>query len=115
MRLFSCVVEMVAARPRAIFLGAAFFVAAGGKEFVLPDGFVLLLMPEWTAFASPAVSAGESLLALSAVPSCLTTALCGNVFGSLVFFFMFIGFVVGDFEVAKSDVSSRADLAGFVV
>ena len=115
MRLFSCVVEMVAARPRATFLGAAFFVAAGDKELVFPDGFAFLFMPEWTAFASPAVSAGASLLAPSAVRSCWAVVLCGIVFSSFVFFFMVIGFAVGDFEVAKSDVFSRADLAGFVV
>ena len=114
MACLSLVVDMVAAKPRATLRGGIVASGVGVKELAF-----------WGLSASPATVMLANLFALvSTVESiCVSHSpksddsgegvfvYRGVGLGSLGVVFMFIGFAVGFFETAKSDVFSRSDLA----
>lgn len=111
MACFSFVVDMVAASPRATLRGLATSPAAVAKDAVFSPSSAAVRLTELTLFAPTVVMVDASPRAVIGASVCglFIPGARGN--GSLVEFFMFIGFAVEVFKGAKFDVFQGANLA----
>jgi hypothetical protein len=110
----SLVVDMVAAKPRATLRVGIDSSAVGVKELVfwrLSAFTTTVMLANFPAFVSTVTSVGVSPLPKSDDSGEGVFVSRGAGFGFFDVVFMFIGFAVGFFEAAKSDVFSRSDLA----
>ena len=110
MRCFSWVVEIVAARPRATLRVGIDSSAAGVKEPVfwgLSASPVTAMLADFLAFESTVASIEVSHWPKSGDSGDGVFVYRRAGLGSFGVVFMFIGFTVGFFEAAKSDVFSR--------
>ena len=113
MACLSLVVDMVAARPLATLRGGIVSSAVGVKELVF---WGLSASPATVMWANSAslistvisIDVSQGLTSDDSVAFVFVSRSAG--LGSLGVVFMFIGFTVGFFEAAKSDVSTRSDL-----
>ena len=107
MACLSLVVDMVAAKPRATLRGGIISSTVGVKEPVfwgLSASPVTAMLADFLAFASTVASVGVSHWPKSGDPGRGVFVSRGAGLGSSGVVFMFIGFAVGFFEAAKSDV-----------
>jgi len=107
MRCFSWVVEIVAARPRATLRVGIDSSVAGVKELVfcgLSAFPPTVMLANFPALVSTVTSVGVSHWSKSGDPGRGVFVSRGTGLGSFGVVFMFIGFAVGFFEAAKSDV-----------
>ena len=114
MACLSLVVDIVAARPRVTLRVVIVTSAVGVKELVFWGLSALpatALVADFLAFASTVASVGVSHWPKSGDPWGGVFVSRGARLDSFGVVFMFIGFAVGFFEAAKSDVFSRSDLA----
>ena len=110
----SLVVDMVAARPRVTLRVRIVTSAVGVKElvfWVLSASPATALLADFLAFASTVASVGVSRWPKFGDSGDDVFVPRGAGLASLGVVFMFIGFAVGFFVAAKSDVFSRLDLA----
>ena len=114
MACLSLVVDMVAARPLATLREGIDSSAVGVKELVfwgLSAFTTTVMLANFPAIVSTVTSVGVSQWWMSRISLEGVCVPGGAGLDSLGVVFMFIGFAVGFFEAAKSDVFSRSDLA----